>query len=70
MTKSRTEIPEATVWVDVDATALLDMRVAALEAERTALAKLFKERKINDTTLRAISGELTLSQALSQARRK
>lgn len=26
MTKSRTEIPEATVWVDVDATALLDMR--------------------------------------------
>jgi CPA1 family monovalent cation:H+ antiporter len=50
--------------------ALLDMRVAALEAERTALAKLFKERKINDTTLRAISGELTLSQALSQARRK
>ena len=50
--------------------ALLDMRVAALEAERTALAKLFKERKINDTTLRTISGELTLSQALSQARRK
>ncbi|TVU62352.1 2-oxo acid dehydrogenase subunit E2 [Paenarthrobacter nitroguajacolicus] len=26
MTKSRAEIPEATVWVDVDATALLDMR--------------------------------------------
>ncbi|GAB3517399.1 dihydrolipoamide acetyltransferase family protein [Arthrobacter monumenti] len=26
MTKSRTEIPEATVWVDVDATALLEMR--------------------------------------------
>lgn len=26
MAKSRTEIPEATVWVDVDATALLDMR--------------------------------------------
>ncbi|MFJ4209594.1 dihydrolipoamide acetyltransferase family protein [Paenarthrobacter sp. NPDC089675] len=26
MTKSRSEIPEATVWVDVDATALLDMR--------------------------------------------
>ena len=49
---------------------LQDMRVAALEAERTALARLFKERKINDTTLRAIGGELTLSQALSQARRK
>lgn len=26
MAKSRSEIPEATVWVDVDATALLDMR--------------------------------------------
>ncbi|MFK0039336.1 dihydrolipoamide acetyltransferase family protein [Paenarthrobacter sp. NPDC090517] len=26
MTRSRTEIPEATVWVDVDATALLEMR--------------------------------------------
>ncbi|MDR6684730.1 pyruvate dehydrogenase E2 component (dihydrolipoamide acetyltransferase) [Arthrobacter sp. 1088] len=26
MAKSRTEIPEATVWVDVDATALLEMR--------------------------------------------
>ncbi|MEV7606227.1 dihydrolipoamide acetyltransferase family protein [Paenarthrobacter sp. NPDC089322] len=26
MTKSRSEIPEATVWVDVDATALLEMR--------------------------------------------
>ncbi|MDI2035779.1 dihydrolipoamide acetyltransferase family protein [Paenarthrobacter nitroguajacolicus] len=26
MARSRTEIPEATVWVDVDATALLDMR--------------------------------------------
>ncbi|MCT9869169.1 dihydrolipoamide acetyltransferase family protein [Paenarthrobacter aurescens] len=26
MTRSRSEIPEATVWVDVDATALLDMR--------------------------------------------
>ena len=49
---------------------LQDMRVAALEAERTALARLFKERKINDTTLRAIAAELTLSQALSQARRR
>lgn len=26
MTRSRSEIPEATVWVDVDATALLEMR--------------------------------------------
>lgn len=28
MTRSRTEIPEATVWVDVDATALLDLRAS------------------------------------------
>lgn len=28
MTRSRSEIPEATVWVDVDATALLEMRTA------------------------------------------
>lgn len=28
MTRSRTEIPEATVWVDVDATALVEMRSA------------------------------------------
>jgi 2-oxoisovalerate dehydrogenase E2 component (dihydrolipoyl transacylase) len=28
MTRSRSEIPEATVWVDVDATALVEMRVA------------------------------------------
>lgn len=28
MTRSRSEIPEATVWVDVDATALVDMRAA------------------------------------------
>jgi 2-oxoisovalerate dehydrogenase E2 component (dihydrolipoyl transacylase) len=28
MTRSRTEIPEATVWVDVDATALLELRAA------------------------------------------
>lgn len=32
MTRSRSEIPEATVWVDVDATALLEMR-SALKAK-------------------------------------
>ncbi|PQZ96210.1 branched-chain alpha-keto acid dehydrogenase subunit E2 [Arthrobacter sp. MYb227] len=37
MTRSRSEIPEATVWVDVDATALLEMRSAlkAKEPENT-----------------------------------
>ncbi|MGL3806859.1 dihydrolipoamide acetyltransferase family protein [Paeniglutamicibacter sp. R2-26] len=35
MTRSRSEIPEATVWVDVDATALLEMR-AALKAKDPA----------------------------------
>lgn len=49
---------------------LQDMRAAALDAERAALAKLFRERKINDTTLRTIVGELTLSQALTHRQRK
>jgi 2-oxoisovalerate dehydrogenase E2 component (dihydrolipoyl transacylase) len=37
MTRSRTEIPEATVWVDVDATALLQMRsqLKAAQPENT-----------------------------------
>ncbi|MBT2519643.1 dihydrolipoamide acetyltransferase family protein [Arthrobacter sp. ISL-28] len=33
MTRSRTEIPEATVWVDVDATALVEMRSALKKAQ-------------------------------------
>ncbi|GHD03371.1 dihydrolipoamide acetyltransferase family protein [Zhihengliuella salsuginis] len=32
MTRSRTEIPEATVWVDVDATALLELRASLKSA--------------------------------------
>jgi 2-oxoisovalerate dehydrogenase E2 component (dihydrolipoyl transacylase) len=32
MTRSRSEIPEATVWVDVDATALVEMRAALKKA--------------------------------------
>jgi pyruvate dehydrogenase E2 component (dihydrolipoamide acetyltransferase) len=32
MSRSRTEIPEATVWVDVDATALVEMRTALKKA--------------------------------------
>ncbi|MFF1382218.1 dihydrolipoamide acetyltransferase family protein [Arthrobacter sp. NPDC058288] len=32
MTRSRSEIPEATVWVDVDATALVEMRAALKRA--------------------------------------
>lgn len=37
LTRSRTEIPEATVWVDVDATALVEMRAGlkAADTERT-----------------------------------
>ncbi|MHC5559494.1 dihydrolipoamide acetyltransferase family protein [Kocuria sp. U4B] len=37
MTRSRTEIPEATVWVDVDATRLVELR-AALKAQDPATA--------------------------------
>jgi 2-oxoisovalerate dehydrogenase E2 component (dihydrolipoyl transacylase) len=33
MTRSRSEIPEATVWVDVDATALVEMRVALKKSD-------------------------------------
>jgi pyruvate dehydrogenase E2 component (dihydrolipoamide acetyltransferase) len=33
MTRSRSEIPEATVWVDVDATALVEMRAAMKKAD-------------------------------------
>jgi 2-oxoisovalerate dehydrogenase E2 component (dihydrolipoyl transacylase) len=33
MTRSRSEIPEATVWVDVDATALIDLRAALKKAD-------------------------------------
>ncbi|WP_211879538.1 dihydrolipoamide acetyltransferase family protein [Pseudarthrobacter albicanus] len=33
MTRSRSEIPEATVWVDVDATALVEMRIALKKSD-------------------------------------
>jgi pyruvate dehydrogenase E2 component (dihydrolipoamide acetyltransferase) len=33
MSRSRSEIPEATVWVDVDATALIEMRAALKKAD-------------------------------------
>ncbi|MET1154367.1 2-oxo acid dehydrogenase subunit E2, partial [Arthrobacter sp.] len=33
MTRSRSEIPEATVWVDVDATALVELRAALKKAD-------------------------------------
>lgn len=49
---------------------LREMRQAALEAEREALSKLLRQRKINDTTMRAIVSELTLSEALTEKRRK
>jgi CPA1 family monovalent cation:H+ antiporter len=48
---------------------LQEMRAAALDAERAALTTLLRQRKINDTTMRAIGSELTLSQALAQRQR-
>jgi CPA1 family monovalent cation:H+ antiporter len=45
---------------------LRDMRKAALEAERKALVKLLRQRKINDTTMRTIIAEVTLSEALTE----
>lgn len=49
--------------------ALEAMIDAALGAERDALLKLLKARKINDDTMRAIMGEVTLGQALSDRKR-
>lgn len=44
---------------------LQSMRDAALDAERAALIELLQARKINDTTMRAVMGEVMLGQALS-----
>ncbi|PLP60648.1 Na+/H+ antiporter [Mesorhizobium loti] len=49
--------------------ALEAMIDAALDAERGALLKLLKARKINDDTMRAVMGEVTLGQALSARKR-
>lgn len=49
--------------------ALEAMIDAALDAERVALLKLLKARKINDDTMRAVMGEVTLGQALSDRKR-
>ena len=44
---------------------LQSMRDAALDAERAALVDLLRARKINDTTMRAVMGEVMLGLALS-----
>lgn len=48
---------------------IAEMREAALEAERAALLQLMRERKINDTTLNAITAEITMQQALGERRK-
>jgi CPA1 family monovalent cation:H+ antiporter len=50
--------------------AVEEMHRAALEAERTVLVKLLRERKINDTTMRSIISEVTLDEALLALRKK
>ncbi|MET1034507.1 MAG: dihydrolipoamide acetyltransferase family protein [Arthrobacter sp.] len=68
MTRSRSEIPEATVWVDVDATALLDLRAALKTADpagtpgllafiaRFVLAGLVKYPELNTRVETAADG--------------
>ncbi|MDH7796154.1 MULTISPECIES: Na+/H+ antiporter [unclassified Beijerinckia] len=48
---------------------ITEMREAALQAETVALAKLMREKKINDTTMRMIMTEITMQQALTEQRK-
>jgi 2-oxoisovalerate dehydrogenase E2 component (dihydrolipoyl transacylase) len=58
MSRSRSEIPEATVWVDVDATALVEMRAALKKADEhtTPGLKKFPELNTRIVTTEATAG--------------
>ncbi|TJW17622.1 MAG: Na+/H+ antiporter [Mesorhizobium sp.] len=47
----------------------LELRLAGIEAERTAVRAMFRRREINDHTMRALLTEITLSEALLTGRR-
>ncbi|TPI33985.1 Na+/H+ antiporter [Mesorhizobium sp. B3-2-1] len=47
----------------------LELRAAAIEAERAALRDMFRSQEINDHTMRALFSEITLTEALLKQRR-
>ncbi|MBZ9679713.1 MULTISPECIES: Na+/H+ antiporter [unclassified Mesorhizobium] len=47
----------------------LELRVAGIEAERSALRAMFRSQEINDHTMRALFSEITLTEALLKQRR-
>ncbi|TJW44775.1 MAG: Na+/H+ antiporter [Mesorhizobium sp.] len=47
----------------------LELRLAGIEAERTAVRAMFRRREINDHTMQALLTEITLSEALLKGRR-
>ncbi|WP_256750774.1 Na+/H+ antiporter [Mesorhizobium sp. Mes31] len=48
----------------------LELRIAGIEAERTAVRAMFRSREINDHTMRALFSEITLTEALLKGREK
>ena len=46
------------------------MRLAGIEAERTAVRDMFRSGVINDHTARALFTEITLTEALLQGRQE
>ncbi|GLS40609.1 Na+/H+ antiporter [Mesorhizobium tianshanense] len=46
----------------------LELRLAGIEAERTAVRAMFRSREINDHTMRALFTEITLTEALLKGR--
>ncbi|SDA73829.1 Na+/H+ antiporter [Mesorhizobium qingshengii] len=48
----------------------LELRLAGIEAERTAVRAMFRSREINDHTMRALFSEITLTEALLKGRQK
>ena len=48
----------------------LEMRLAGIEAERTAVRDMFRSGEINDHTARALFTEITLTEALLQGRQE
>ena len=48
----------------------LELRIAGIEAERTAVRAMFRSREINDHTMQALFSEITLTEALLKGREK
>lgn len=48
----------------------MELRFAAIEAERTAVRAMFRSSEINDHTMRALFSEITLTEALLKSRQE